>query len=84
MEELNLFYETRDLYEAAAIHSLGYPVIGVKRDKEGMCHFMFDSKSVCEKVVHDFRNRQLMVNAKALIESIKTIKDFIYSGEGRK
>ena len=78
----NLFYETRDLYEASAIRSLNHSVIDVKKE-DGVCYFVFDNKQDCEDIVNDYRNRKLTVNAKSFTESIKTMKNFIYSGERR-
>ena len=75
-------YKTRDLYEAALIHSFKQPVL--RTDKEdGVCYFTFENRGLCEKIAMDYRNRALMVNAKGFIESLKTMKDFIYNGERR-
>ena len=76
-------YRTRDLYEAAVIHAFKLPILKVERD-EGICHFVFANRELCEKLAMDFRNRELTVNAKGFIESLKTMKDFIYNGERRQ
>ena len=82
--QYTLFYETRDLYEAAVIHAFQHPVLEVKRQSDGVCYFVFDDRAHCEKLVSDFRNRVLMINAKAFVESMRTMKDFIHSEERRR
>lgn len=72
-----LFYRTKDLYEAASIHAHGLAIINVENEGD-ICYFTFDNKDACEKIVLAFRNRTLCLNAKTFVESIKTMKDFIY------
>lgn len=71
-------YKTRDLYEASALHAAGLPVRGVVREGE-TCYFTFEGVPECEKLSMAYRNREMQVDAKTLIESLKTMKDFIYS-----
>lgn len=79
--QMSFYYKTRDLYEAAVIHSFQYPVIDVQREPDGTCYFTFEDRKECEKMVREFRNRNLMVNARAFIESIRAMKDFIYDNQ---
>lgn len=77
------YYKTRDLYESTVIHALGNPVVEVFRSSDGVCYFTFNNRDECERIVQDYRNRELTVNAKTFVESMKTMKDFIHSGERR-
>lgn len=80
--EMEDSYKTRDLYEAAIIHSFRLPIVRVQKE-DGVCYWVFGNRDLCEKLTMDFRNKELMVNAKGFIESLRTMKDFIYNGERR-
>lgn len=79
----DMFYATRDLYEAAVLHVTEHAVINLRRGSDGICYFIFDNKEECEHIVNDYRNKLLKVNAKLFIESLKTMKDFIFGAERR-
>jgi hypothetical protein len=71
-------YMTRDMYEAAAIHAQGIPVKNVVRDGD-VCYFVFDGASKCDELAMNYRNKELVCDAKTLIEALRTMKDFIYN-----
>jgi hypothetical protein len=76
-------YATRDIYEASAIHASGKPVKEVKRSGD-VCHFCFDNVLECTNLVMAYRNKELQVDAKTMVDSMRTMKDFIYNtGERR-
>ena len=77
-------YSTRDIYEATALHATGRPVKGVERLGD-VCYFKFEGVVECGKIVMAYRNNELEVDAKTMVDSMRTMKDFIYNnGEQRR
>lgn len=76
-------YATRDLYEATALHAVGKAVKEVKKTGD-TCYFYFEDVLECTRLVMAYRNKELTVDAKTMVESIKTMKDFIYNNGERR
>jgi len=77
-------YATRDIYEATALHATGKAVKEIKRIGD-VCYFYFDNATECGILVMAYRNNELQVDAKTMVDSMRTMKDFIYNnGEQRR
>jgi hypothetical protein len=77
------FYATRDIYEATALHATGKGVREVKRLGD-VCYFYFEDVVDCGKLVMAYRNNELSVDAKTMVDSMRTMKDFIYNNGERR
>lgn len=74
----NNVYQTKDLYEAATLYSLGKIFLGLKQDN-GFYWFQFGDLEGCEQIADDFWGKRISVNAKGYSEALRTLKDRIFS-----
>ena len=70
-------YLTKDLGEAAALMASGVKFIGLKNGN-GFYWFVFDSLEVA-KNADNYWSGELLVKAKNYYDSMRTLKDRIYS-----
>lgn len=70
-------YRTRDLYFASVLYALDTKLINLTRDGR-ICWFEFEDKEHCLEVYRRFISKDLLVNAKAYEEAVRTLKDLIF------
>jgi len=72
-------YKTKDFPIAATLRALGVPIHTV--EKQGrVSYFIFDVENIdIENLINKYWNRELKVEARALIEAIKELKNRIYN-----
>ena len=72
------FFKTRDLYEAAYIYCLEGKFIKLEQEND-ICWFVFDNQILCSKLSSEYWSKQGKVVGKDYSESIRTLKDLIFS-----
>ena len=71
-------YETKDLYEAAFLYASGCTLLGLdKSDKE--FYFIFSEASFCTSLSNNYWNYSSEINAKKYADSIKCLKERLFS-----
>ena len=82
MEKINMnmesYYRTKDLSEAAFLYASNNKLIRVDRNN-GIVWFIFEDKSSCEVLVSSFWRKEAVVNAKEFADGIRTLKDLIFN-----
>ena len=75
------FYKTRDLYEAAAILSLGFKFEGLENVNRSKAYFfLFKDNGKIEKLSFSYFNGTLKVNARKFVDSIRFLKSKVHTG----
>jgi len=72
------YYLTKDLYLAGFLYAKGIEFGGVKR-QGSLCWFVFVDKPICESLQLQFFAKSTEVNAKDYADSLRTLKNLIYS-----
>lgn len=76
-------YATRDLYESAFLFASNQKLL--RLDKDGSCYwFVFDEASYCEYLVDLFWRRKAPIDAKTYADSIRSLKDRIFTLNRRR
>lgn len=78
MEQNSNPFRVKDLYLAAFLHSQGKVLLSVERDGD-VCWFVFPDKGSCEKLADQYWGGRATSGAKVLVDSIRTLKDLIFS-----
>lgn len=77
MESENKF-ETKDMYLAAVLKTVGYEVTDlVAKRGERARSFVFVSSDALDSTIYKFWNGELDVNAKGLYDSVQSLKDWL-------
>jgi hypothetical protein len=71
-------FETKDMYIAAMLYSLGLKLDEVKRDGR-RCWFIFSDREKCEKLQQQYLSKSLRANLKEYADSIRTLKDIVFT-----
>lgn len=71
-------YLTRDLYQAAMLHTKGIKMLGLNKSDE-ICWFIFENKEKCLSLVNDFQFGEILVNARNYAEAIRELKRLVFS-----
>ena len=71
-------YETKDLFIASVLYASGLALSSSKWN-DGKCYFYFENVSDCEKIVNDYYQNKLTLNAKTLLDAMQTIKGILRS-----
>lgn len=78
MLKTNKYFETNSLALASAI-ALFSPVLDITRDsKKNNCIFSFKKTPEIEKIISNYWNKKLLVDASEHFEQIKILKARIY------
>lgn len=81
MKDSNLRYEylfeSRDLAESSYLLASGIILESVEREGT-TCWFVFQDKESCEKLVHQYRFGDSLVQAKEFYGAIQTLKGLIF------
>ena len=73
----NLFL-TRDLGEASFLYASGRKLTQLIKE-EGRFAFAFGDKLACQKLVDALWKKEAVVNAKELLDAMRSLKDLIFS-----
>jgi len=71
-------YLTKDLYISSMLYAKGREFIGL--NKSGRSYwFIFRDNTTCEKLVSEYWQGKVTVDALSFVEAIRTLKNFIFS-----
>ena len=75
-----VIFETKNIYEAAALYAMGQNLIGVRKDSTPGCWFQFRDGTYpgCQKIAQYFWSKNLTVNARLYADAIRNVRDFVY------
>jgi hypothetical protein len=79
MSNENDYYPTSDLALASTLHHLGLSIEALDREYGGKVHFLFKQSKELERAKEAFWKRELIVEPVGFMESVKYIKNRIYS-----
>jgi len=74
-------WKTKDLYEASYIYSQNIPLIGLEGTTKQF-FFVFDECHKCVILSQDYWAQKAEGNIKAYANSIRTLKDLVFSKKG--
>ena len=75
---MNENFQTREFYLTALLHALGVKLVSV--NKQGSVYvFEFQDIKKCNQIRSDLLRGEITVNASSYINSIRVIKDLIFS-----
>lgn len=73
----------KDMYSAAVLRTLNYPLIDLDRSEGNFVLFVFDdNKSTAEEALRQHWDGRLEVNSREFVESIRELKTRLH-GHGR-
>jgi signal transduction protein with GAF and PtsI domain len=75
----NKYWSSHDLGCAAALVSLGFDLMALNKENPQKVKFIFKSTEDIEEVIKEYWNRGLQVDAQTYFNSLKSIKNQIYS-----
>ena len=75
--KLILFYFCKDFELASILYASGQVLDGTEW-RESACYFRFEDSVRCSEIILAYDKNELKLNAKTLIEAIRTIKSIIY------
>jgi hypothetical protein len=65
----------KDMYSAAVLRCLKYPLLDLEKSEEKHFFFVFDdSQNTAEKVVQEHWDGNLLVNSRDFVESVRELK----------
>lgn len=71
-------YKTKDIFEAAWIYSQEITLLELEENGDYFW-FVFKNKDTCEKLSSDYWTQKSIGNIKQFVNSLKTLKDLIFS-----
>lgn len=74
----NNTFKTKDLYEGAVLYAKGMKLLTTER-VESKCWFVFSQAEECKKISDSYWRQELVLNGKALVDAIRTLKDRIFA-----
>lgn len=79
MEEKDL-YKSRDFYTSALLKTLGYDLLRLERSRGKFVTFVFDDpEGKAKETINQYWNREIVCNARDLIETINELKTRIHN-----
>lgn len=70
-------YATRDYWLAAALMAKGQELTRLEWEGK-QAHFIFKDEAACQQYEHAYWSGDLMVSAKKMADSLRTLKDRLY------
>jgi hypothetical protein len=68
-------FRTKDMYSAAVLRSLSYPLINLDRSEGNYSIFVFNDKGLtAQETLQKHWNGQLEVNSRNFVESVRELK----------
>ena len=77
-EKMENKYRTKDLSEASFLYASGQKLITLESDNERFW-FVFEDKQACQHLIDAYWRKEAMVNAKEFADSLRSLKDRIFS-----
>lgn len=71
-------YKTKDIFEASWIYSQGALLSHLDPDSNYFW-FVFNDKSACQQLSSDYWTQKATGNIKQFVNSLKTLKDLVFS-----
>lgn len=71
-------YKTKDIFEAAWIYSQNTPLLWLEPDGRYFW-FVFENKDIVEPLASQYWSQKAIGNIKQFVNSLKTLKDFVFS-----
>ena len=69
-----------DFYQSVLLKSVGFQLLRLERQNPRFVVFVFaDPKETANKVIEEYWNRRIQVDARTLIENINELKTRLYS-----
>lgn len=78
MEDENIL-KTNDIGSAAALISSGIPLLNIDKTDPKKVIFIFPNNKTIAELVKEYWDNKLHVDAKTLLDSLKSLKSRIYS-----
>ena len=78
--DMNGYFSTRDLAEAALLYSSHKKLIRLEKDIDKFW-FIFEDKTSCQKLADSFWRRDAVVNARDFADALRCLKDLIFNRE---
>ena len=75
-------YRTKDIALGAFLYASGKKLIDLKNDN-GRSWFVFEDRISCQNLADMFWRKEAMINAKDFADSMRTLKDLIFSRESK-
>ncbi len=75
-------YKTKDLSEASFLYASHQKLIRLEEDT-GRYYFVFEDRSTCQKLIDTYWRKEATVDAKELLDSLRSLKDRIFSMQRR-
>lgn len=73
-------FRTKDFYHAVVLKALGFDLLGLDKSEGRFSIFIFDDKRQgAEETVKKYWDRALMVEPRAMVDSINELKTRLYS-----
>ncbi len=72
-------YRTKDWLNGSLLYATGH-TLDTTEWVNGVCYIVFEDEQSCEQTLRSLYGGDLMVNAKAMLDAIQTIKSIIRSG----
>lgn len=71
-------WQTKDIFEASWVYSQNVPLLRLDPD-ERYFWFVFQNKNLCESLSTDYWQQNANGNIKHFVNSLKTLKDLVFS-----
>lgn len=71
-------YRTKDIFEASWIYSQNVKLLNLEPDGK-YSWFVFQDETLCKKLASDYWSQKAIGNIKQFVNSLKTLKDFVFS-----
>ena len=71
-------WQTKDIFEASWIYSQNIPLLRLNPDSHYFW-FVFQDKTHCEQLSQDYWQQKATGNIKHFVNSLKTLKDLVFS-----
>ncbi len=72
-------YLTSDINKSAAIIAAGGSLVGLERQSHRTLLFVLEPQDRCAHLAHEFESGTLTVNARCMVESLKKLKDAVFT-----
>lgn len=79
MSKEDELFTTYDLNLTAVLYALGFPLAEVRKNTKGKALFCFKKSLKLDQVIAKYWKEDLKINPQKLFNSIKSIKNRIYS-----
>lgn len=72
-------YQTNNFYLSSILLAKGIKLVNIDRNNPRQCQFVFEDSPQRQKLVEDFLiGKEILIDAKVLIGTIKDLKDKLY------